>query len=159
MRFRTLWPLIALLLVEALAFGLASYAAPPPLTRLSIITALGVLLAGTLPAFVRPSVASMLAGALSIVLAAVVVVPFNPAALDWSSGAVAPAPDLVFRLLNAAALGPLLLHFAAYFPQSRRLAARRTWLVLWQCDRADAGIVAGAGRRAARGCAGIAARL
>jgi hypothetical protein len=58
--------------------SLASAAAPPPVTGRSIITALGVLVAGALPAFVRPSVASVLAGALSIVLAAVVVAPFDP---------------------------------------------------------------------------------
>jgi signal transduction histidine kinase len=124
MRFRTFWPLLALLLIEALAFELTS-AAALPVTRLSIITALGVLVAGALPAFVRPSVATVLAGALSIVLAAVVVAPFDPAAFDWLSGAVAPVPGLLFRLLNTVALGPLLLHFAAYFPQTRPFSARR----------------------------------
>jgi signal transduction histidine kinase len=126
-RYRALWPLLGLLAVEALAFAVAAGAGQTqglalPVTRLSIGVAALVLLAGLLPAALRPSLTSVLAGSLVTLLAGFLVVPFDPAALmtPIPGSILSSAPlFLLVRLANGAGIGPLALHFAARFPDSK----------------------------------------
>lgn len=124
---RRLWPLAALIAGEVIVLALLARVGPLPVTRLSLGVAAAALLTGLIPALLRPGTESLLAGCMAVVGAGLLVVP-----LDVPSFAQ-PLPPLLagawptawlFRLANAAALGPLAFHLAARFPRRNRLSDR-----------------------------------
>jgi len=125
--YRVLWPLLLLLVAEVIAFRVATAADPLPVTRFSVAVALGALLAGLIPALLRPSLASLLAGSLAIVGASFLVLPFEFGDLPQLVGGrpvTALGSVVILRLMNAAVLGPLALHLTARFPKRSVLSDR-----------------------------------
>jgi len=125
--FRKLWPLAALIGVEMLAFILLARAGPLPVTRLSLVVAVAAFCTGLIPALLRPTTESLLAGCMAVVAASLLVMPLEIPALAQPLGGVWVAPwpaPWLLRLANAAALGPLAVHLTARFP---RRSALPTW--------------------------------
>lgn len=121
---RKLWPVAVLIAAELTAFALTTRGAELPVTRLSLGVAAAALLTGLIPALLRPSTESMLAGCMAVVGASLLAMPLEVPSLAQPlprllSGAW-PAPWLV-RLANAAVLGPLALHLTARFPRRNAL--------------------------------------
>jgi signal transduction histidine kinase len=123
-----LWPLLLLLLGEALAIA---FLAPPragEITPASLAVALLVLLAGIMPALLRPSLATNLVGCSGVVLASVLwrapnILSSVPT-FDELAAALR-ANDIRLSLLNLALIAPLTLHLAARFPLRSPLAIPR----------------------------------
>ncbi|GAB4108790.1 MAG: hypothetical protein OHK0022_60830 [Roseiflexaceae bacterium] len=122
----TLWPMLALLAAEVLA---AVWLAPPEVWVLGpgVLAAGAVLLIGGLPALLRPSPASNLAGCIVVVLAGVLwrtpqtlgtVASFDQLVQALDAG------DIRLSLLNIVLLAPLTLHLAARFPLPASLPGR-----------------------------------
>ncbi len=119
---RVLWPPLLLLAGELAALAWLWPTIPQPVTPLVALVSASVLLAGLVPALLRPSAVSALALALATALAGVLLIPFDLASLNWRTsaiGLVAVPPAVLLRLLNTAALPPLLLHFVARFADWR----------------------------------------
>ena len=126
-KYASLWPLFLLLFTEALGLVAVLGFANAPITRFSILIAIIILATGLLPALLRPSYEHLLAGCLATVFSAFLLIPFDPPLNDIL--AFGPQPQdfsshLVFRLLNGAAIGPLVLHFTSRFPRRSSLSTR-----------------------------------
>ena len=130
---RSLWPLFLVLALEGAALffvGAAPWGQPPAAlaTPFSALIAALVLLTGLLPALLRPSPETALAGCLAAVLAALLITPvgFNDLPAYFTDvPAIQVLPSyLLLRLVNGAAIGPLMLHLAARFPLRARLSNR-----------------------------------
>jgi len=112
--FRFLLPLLVLLLIEGGSLWLISPAVLP-ITAFSAVVAGLVLLAGVLPAVLKPGGLSLLAGCFAVLLACVLFLPparpFNPfpnvAPLDILSDRVT-----LWRMANSILLAPTALHLA-----------------------------------------------
>lgn len=125
--YRKLWPLAALIGGEVLALFWLARAGPLPITRLSLGVAVAALLTGLIPALLRPGTESLLAGCIAVAGAGLLVIPLDAPSFGqpWPPlPAVAWPAAWLFRLANAAALGPLAFHLAARFPCRNRLSDR-----------------------------------
>ncbi len=127
-RIRTLWPLALLLMGEGLGLWVTSiYAQELPVSVFSALTAVIILATGLLPAILRPSNEHLVAGCLATVFAAFLLIPFDPPLeLLIQTG---PRPEylssyLLFRLVNGAAIGPLMLHLSSRFPRRSTIGNR-----------------------------------
>jgi signal transduction histidine kinase len=127
-----LWPLFLLLAAELAALGaILRFSGQDPLswvTRFSALVAFLILLSGFLPALLRPSSDTLIAGCLATVMASVVVIPFSaedlPAGFSNTSIAQLAAPFLILRLVNGVWIGPLAFHLAIRFPQRQSISDR-----------------------------------
>lgn len=111
-----LWLVAALFVAEALALAVSTTSNPFPATGFSFAVALLVLTSGALPALLLPNIQSVLAACFAVVLASVLVLPFDPAWLPspfLRIDASSLPRGLILRLVNAALLGPIALHFVA----------------------------------------------
>jgi signal transduction histidine kinase len=123
-RYVVLGPMLLLLAAELLALILLAPPRTGDASPLGLVLMLAVLVAGFVPAFMRPSAATNLIGCSAIVLASVVW-----RAPQVSSGAPAITElaaalgrnDIRLSLLNVVLLAPLTLHLAARFPQHSTL--------------------------------------
>ncbi len=148
-RPHSLWLLLLLVAAEFAALTLVLRSAWPPdspaslwtwifladpashslISPFSVLVAALVLLSGVLPALLRPSHQTLVAGCLATVLAGILVTPFsaqdlprnffdNP--LAWSAN-----PFLILRLVNGVCIGPLAFHLAARFPLRHPISGRQ----------------------------------
>ncbi|MBC8163450.1 MAG: hypothetical protein H7Z42_19755 [Roseiflexaceae bacterium] len=128
--YLALWPIGALLLGEVLA---AIVLAPPQAAELApaaLVLACAVLIAGLVPALLRPSVATNLVGCSAVLLASVVwrgPHVLRPLATFAELGPALAAHDVRLSLLNIVLLAPVTLQLAAFFPERGRLA---TWRIV-----------------------------
>ena len=115
--YRNLWLVAALVVTELLALSIAAATNPFPATRFSLVVALLVLTSGVLPALLLPNTQSLLAACFATVLASVIVLPFDPALQPppsiWLNTSL-HTDALMMRLLNAALLGPISVHFVLW---------------------------------------------
>ncbi len=124
---RALAPIGALLLGELLALGLLAPPRPAELGMVPLALALAVLLAGLLPALLRPSAAASIVGCSAVVVASIL---WRPALAFGGARSLAEVAAMLGRndarlvLLNMALLPPLTLHLAARFPERGALAGR-----------------------------------
>jgi len=115
------WPILLLLVFEALALGWAITLddAVPPITAISIVTATLCLAIGAVALYMQPSRTTQLGGYLIVVLAAFILVPVRPGMLAYAAGSpfylVVPAYAL-FRLINGALLATIAYHLGGHFP-------------------------------------------
>ncbi|MBC8078465.1 MAG: hypothetical protein H7Y32_20475, partial [Chloroflexales bacterium] len=123
--YRALWPMVALLVGEVLATASLAPQGGWGISLASFAATIGVLLAGILPALLRPSVETNLVGCFAVALASVLwrapavlsgVATFDALALADNNGKLG--------LLNIMLLAPLTLHLAARFPARGPLATR-----------------------------------
>jgi signal transduction histidine kinase len=125
-----LWPVFLLLLGEALALGgfAANPGMRPPIlaTPFSALVAALILFCGLLPALLRPSLETLLAGCLATVMAGILITPIEvealPAELFHAPLAQVVPAYLVLRLVNGTCLGPLLFHLLGRFPRRSLLS-------------------------------------
>jgi len=125
-----IYPLYLLIILEVLAFlffGFYATHRPPILvTPLSGIVALLILLSGLLPALIRPSMVTMLAGCLATVMAFILVTPMSNTELpDYllQNRIIFYVPGyLIIRLSNGILLGPLTLHITSRFPRRHSIS-------------------------------------
>lgn len=118
--YRALWPMALLLAGETAAIALFAPPGPGDVRPGSLALALAVLMAGLLPALLRPTPITNLVGCSAVVLASVLWRAF-----DTGSGAPTFAElgqalargEIRLALLNVALLAPLTLHLAARFPR------------------------------------------
>ena len=130
--YRRLWPLFVLLTAEV--FILVAFAVLPGFgpslqaTPLSAIVAGVILLSGLLPALLRPSLETLMAGCLATLMAAVLVTPIEAGDVDvkfmGATVACVFPPYLILRLVNSSGLGPLVFHLAARFQMRRKVSVR-----------------------------------
>ena len=126
-RFKTLWPLLVLLLLESLGLAAVMLFSDAPISIFSATIATIILATGLLPAALRPSSEHVLAGCLGIVFGAFLLIPFDPPLNEILS--IGPQPKdlsshLLFRLFNGAAIGPLVLHLTSRFPRRSQLSGK-----------------------------------
>ena len=130
--YRQLWPLFTLILLEAIAlgwlFGQPEQHPQVLFTPFSVLVAGLILLCGLLPALLRPGPETHLAGFLAAVMASLLVTPFGaqelPGVMGSTPVAAAVTGHLLLRLINGAALGPLVFHLAARFPRRADISQR-----------------------------------
>ena len=131
-----IYPLFLLITLEVFAFlffGFIDIHRPPILvTHLSGTVALLILLSGLIPALIRPSQETMLAGCLATVMASILVTPMSSAELPdhlLHNRIIFIVPGyLIIRLLNGVILGPLTLHLASRFPRRHQISK---YQLLW----------------------------
>lgn len=130
----TLWP-FGVLLLEAVLL-LRTTPEPFPATPLSLAIAGGVLLSGLLPALIRPSLETRLAAWLAILLASLLVIPFDqrtvPTASPGSWLLTAPSA-IILRLINGGFAITAAYHLATTFPLRghTEVYGTRKWLALY----------------------------
>ncbi|MEW5872624.1 MAG: histidine kinase [Chloroflexota bacterium] len=128
---RRLWPAFVFLALEVLALASLTWLPQRPAvlaTRFSLGVAFLVLLAGWLPALLRPVPGTLLAACLATVMASILITPLENEDLPGyflSTPVIQAAPAyLLLRLVNGALLGPLLFHLAARFPRRAHISDR-----------------------------------
>jgi signal transduction histidine kinase len=124
--YRAIWPLGALIVAELLA-GIFLNAGDWPINPVLLMIALAVLLAGIVPALLRPAGATNLLGCLAVALACVFwyapgILNSAPSFTDIAHALVADEQRLL--LINSVLVAPLTLHLAACFPQQGMLSRR-----------------------------------
>ena len=122
-----LWPLIVLIVLEALGLAQVIQLSDAPITGFSTLTAAIVLSTGLLPAMLRPNPEHVLAACLATVFAAFLLIPFDPPINEILTVGFQPkyfSTYLLFRLINGAAIGPLMLHLTSRFPRRSGLSGR-----------------------------------
>lgn len=128
-KYLSLWPLFLLLLIEALGLAAALLLGNAPLTPFSALISAIILGTGLLPALLRPSFEHLLASCLATVFACFLLIPFEPALNDILRFGPQPgdiSTHMIYRLLNGAALGPLLVHLTSRFP---RRSGQPLWII------------------------------
>lgn len=128
-KYTSLWPIYVLLLIETLGLAVALLLGNAPLTVFSALISAIILSTGLLPALLRPSFEHLLASCLATVFACFLLIPFEPALNDILK--FGPQPEdisthMIYRLLNGAALGPLLVHLTSRFP---RRSSQPRWII------------------------------
>ncbi|NOZ48987.1 MAG: sensor histidine kinase [Chloroflexi bacterium] len=128
------WPLWALLLEAVLLLHTAPESIAP--TPLSLTVAGGVLLSGLLPALIRPAAETRLAAWLAILLASLLVTPFDQNTIPTADAAawLVTAPRaVILRLVNGGLAITAAYHLTTTFPPRGRSEPHRPlrWLVLY----------------------------
>jgi signal transduction histidine kinase len=118
-----LWPLPLILRAELLLLAwLIASDSNLPITRLSLAVALLILSAGLTPVLLRPSATTGLAGSVGLLLAGIVLVPFDITGFSPAAPSFVALPDgAILRIVNGALLGPVLLQLTTVFPNPRPL--------------------------------------
>jgi len=120
--FRYRWPVLLLLLIEALAlvWVAALDKSLPPLSTISIVAAAIALAVGIAPLLLRPSPTTQLGSCMIVVLAAFILVPVRPGMVVRPAvvGALLTAIPAyaLYRLINGAFFVALAYQVAGHFP-------------------------------------------
>jgi len=128
-KYKSLWPLLILLIIESLGLAAALILGKAPVTVFSALISAIILSTGLLPALLRPGYEHLLASCLATVFACFLLIPFEPPLNDIMK--FGPQPEdisthMIFRLLNGAAMGPLLAHLTSLFP---RRSSQPNWII------------------------------
>lgn len=119
-------PVLLLICAESAGLALASTQMPLAITRFSAFVALLLILSGLVMVIVRPGSDTRLAAILAVLLAGLLVIPFEMASINLTpSGPLlfSLPPHALLRYFNGTLAIPVGLHLASRFPRRSPAAA------------------------------------